>query len=218
MPARSSRAAARRVAGASGTGRRGYAPALGRAVAVGLTAILPLCAAGCARKDGSMDADVITIHVDPTQRYQEIEGFGASGSWTIDPIGNGWDADARAELGELLFSTERGIGLSIWKFNAGADGPTQDAAFFESPYRWRKADSFRPHESEPYDWTAHEGQQVFLREAVAHGVPSIQVIFYSPPRWMTKNGLTQPMRAEAHTSATTATTTSQATSPTSPST
>ena len=85
------------------------------------------------------------ITIDTQTRFQTIEGFGASGSWSIDPVGEYWAAESRERLAELLFSVDEGIGLSAWKFSAGTTG-----------------------------------------------VESLALIFYSPPGWMTRNGLTHP--------------------------
>lgn len=135
---------------------------------------------------------MITVTINMEERHQRMEGFGASGSWTIDPIGEYWSEENRMKIAELLFSQDLGIGLSIWKFNAGASGIDSEEEFFSSPYAWRKAASFRPREGETYDWSAHAGQRWFLEAARDFGVGSNQLIYYSPPPWMTKNGLTHP--------------------------
>lgn len=140
----------------------------------------------------SCKEDGVLVTVDTTVRHQTIEGFGASGSWTIDPVGEHWSAEQRRKLARLLFSPEDGIGLSIWKFNAGASGIGSQETFFSSPYAWRKADTFDGGESGVYDWSAHVGQRRFLVAARDLGVERFTLIFYSPPRWATKNGLTHP--------------------------
>ncbi len=140
----------------------------------------------------SCEEDGILVTVDTTVRHQTIEGFGASGSWTIDPVGEHWSGEQRRKLARLLFSPHDGIGLSVWKFNAGASGIESQEAFFSSPYAWRKADTFDAGGPGAYDWTAHEGQRWFLEAARDQGVARFTLIFYSPPRWATKNGLTHP--------------------------
>ena len=62
----------------------------------------------------SCKEDGVLVTVDTTVRHQTMEGFGASGSWTIDPVGEHWSEEQRRELARLLFS---------------------------SPYAWRKADT-----------------------------------------------------------------------------
>lgn len=140
----------------------------------------------------SCKEDGVLVTVDTTARHQTIEGFGASGSWTIDPVGEHWSEEQRRKLARLLFSPEDGIGLSIWKFNAGASGIDSDEEFFSSPYAWRKAATFDGGEPGAYDWSAHLGQRRFLAAAHDLGVERFTLIFYSPPRWATKNGLTHP--------------------------
>jgi hypothetical protein len=48
-----------------------------------------------------------TITIDPTQRYQTLEGFGASGAWWAQAIG-GWSDENRQRVVDLLFSPDPG--------------------------------------------------------------------------------------------------------------
>ena len=43
----------------------------------------------------------------------------ASDCWTTRILGN-WTDESRERVADLLFSTEKGIGLSLWRFNLGA--------------------------------------------------------------------------------------------------
>lgn len=56
--------------------------------------------------------------------YQTIDNFGASDAWTIDPLIRKWREESHDKqieyLADLLFDTEKGIGLSAWRFNLGA--------------------------------------------------------------------------------------------------
>ena len=164
----------------------------GRAIIVSIVASTLISILGCTGTPAQRPAPTFTITTDAEHAYQEIEGFGASGSWSIDPIGKHWSLENRERVARLLFSVDDGIGLSVWKFNAGATGTTTHDAFFDSPYAWRKADSFRPSEEPGYDWTAHAGQRWFLDAARRFDVEAFHLIVYSPPGWMTKNGLTHP--------------------------
>ncbi|MCS6949677.1 MAG: glycoside hydrolase [Armatimonadota bacterium] len=125
-----------------------------------------------------------TVRIDTRRRYQRIEHFGASGTWTIDPIGREWTEANKNLLADLLFSREKGIGLSLWRFNIGAGGAYTDQLW--DP--WRGAEVFKVAENADYDWNKHAGQQWFLRAARKRGVERFLACVYSPPVWMTKNG------------------------------
>lgn len=125
-----------------------------------------------------------TVHIDTDHRYQRIENFGASGAWSIDPIGKEWSEENKNRLADLLFSREKGIGLSLWRFNIGAGGALTDQLW--DP--WRGAEVFKADEQAEYGWSKHAGQQWFLRAAQKRGVERSLACTYSPPVWMTKNG------------------------------
>ncbi|HWK22595.1 MAG TPA: glycoside hydrolase [Ureibacillus sp.] len=130
----------------------------------------------------------ITINVE--NKYQEIDGFGASGAWSFDKIGSEWSEENKKKVADLLFSTEKGIGLSMWRFNIGAGSEETDKEIITDP--WRRAESFKTGEDEPYDWSKQAGQQWFLHAAKDRGVEEFIAFVNSPPVWMTKNGHAQP--------------------------
>ncbi|MGQ9739320.1 MAG: glycoside hydrolase, partial [Armatimonadota bacterium] len=107
-----------------------------------------------------------TVRVATNLRYQRMENFGASGAWSIDPIGKEWSEENKNRLADLLFSREEGIGLSLWRFNIGAGGALTDQLW--AP--WRGAEVFKADERAEYDWSKHAGQQWFLRAAQKRGV------------------------------------------------
>ena len=61
---------------------------------------------------------IATYELTQTQR-QTIDGFGASDAWSMWQIGC-WDDSLQTKVADWLFSQDKGIGLSIWRFNAGA--------------------------------------------------------------------------------------------------
>ena len=65
----------------------------------------------------STQAEVIEI--DPSQRFQTIEGFGASGAWWAQSVG-AWPKDKREPILKLLYDSQDGIGLTIYRYNIGA--------------------------------------------------------------------------------------------------
>lgn len=128
--------------------------------------------------------------VDLETKYQEIDGFGASGAWSMDPIGAEWSEENKLKVADLLFSQEEGIGLSMWRFNIGAGSTETDQTIITDP--WRRAESFKQEEDGDYDWSKQSGQQWFLNAAKDRGVEEFIAFVNSPPVWMTKNGHAQP--------------------------
>lgn len=114
---------------------------------------------------------------------QTIDGFGASDAWSMWQIGT-WEDSLQMKVADWLFSSEvdshgspKGIGLSIWRFNAGAGSASQgDSAHINIDTR-----------TEFYG--KQVGQRRFLRLAKERGVPTMLAFFNSPPVTMTINGL-----------------------------
>jgi O-glycosyl hydrolase len=123
-------------------------------------------------------------------RYQTIDNFGASDAWSMDPLGKYWTEENKNRVADLLFSREKGIGLSAWRFNIGAGSTETDQAIIPDP--WRRAESFKQSEDSDYDWSQQAGQQWFLQAAQERGVDTLIAFLNSPPVWMTKNGHAQP--------------------------
>ncbi|MBM7571860.1 glycoside hydrolase [Aquibacillus albus] len=134
--------------------------------------------------------DSTEIFINGSERYQVIDGFGASGAWSMDPIGSEWSEPNKNKIADLLFSREKGIGLSVWRFNIGAGSDKTDQLIIKNP--WRSVESFKENEEAEYDWSKQAGQQWFLNAAKERGVENFVAFVNSPPVWMTKNGHAQP--------------------------
>ncbi|MCJ8007123.1 glycoside hydrolase [Lederbergia wuyishanensis] len=130
------------------------------------------------------------IHINVERKHQEIDGFGASGAWAMDPIGAEWSEKNKNKVADLLFSQDKGIGLSMWRFNIGAGSEETDKDIIRD--RFRRAESFKSGENESYNWSKQAGQQWFLQAAKERGVEDFIAFVNSPPVWMTKNGHAQP--------------------------
>lgn len=130
------------------------------------------------------------VSIDESVRYQTIDNFGASDAWSMDPLGKHWTEENKNRVADLLFSREKGIGLSAWRFNIGAGSSETDQTIIPDP--WRRSEAFKKSETGGYDWSKQSGQQWFLRAAKDRGVDTLIAFVNSPPVWMTKNGHAQP--------------------------
>jgi O-glycosyl hydrolase len=133
--------------------------------------------------------DVSAI-IDGSVRYQTIDNFGASDAWSMEPLGKHWTEENKNQVADLLFSREKGIGLSAWRFNIGAGSSETDQSIIPDP--WRRSEAFKSSETSDYDWSKQAGQQWFLQAAKDRGVNTLIAFANSPPVWMTKNGHAQP--------------------------
>ncbi len=121
--------------------------------------------------------------IDPRIVYQTIDNFGASDCWSMQKIG-AWSDTNKARVADLLFSTDKGIGLTCWRFNLGGGINRKTIG---NP--WRTVETFETAEGR-YDWTRQANERWFLRAAKARGVPQFIAFVNSPPARMTRNGLT----------------------------
>ncbi len=135
----------------------------------------------------------ITININTSKTYQQIDGFGASDAWSFKYVGKNWPLQKRQQIADLLFSRNtdengnpKGIGLSIWRFNIGAGSAEQaENSNIENP--WRREECFLNPDGS-YNWQKQQGQQWFLRAAKERGVEKLVLFANSPPVYFTKNG------------------------------
>lgn len=125
-------------------------------------------------------SEVVTINVSNTK--QIIDGFGASGAWWAQEIG-GWSDANRRKIVDLLFDREKGIGLSIYRYNIGAG--SNDGLYIQDP--WRRTEGFEV-ERKVYDWSKDANAVWVLKRANEMGVENIIAFVNSPPGRMTKSG------------------------------
>ncbi|QYR22527.1 hypothetical protein KZ483_06030 [Paenibacillus sp. sptzw28] len=139
--------------------------------------------------DKSVAYDAV-VTIDTSKKFQTIDNFGASDAWSMDPIGKNWTEENKSRVADLLFSRDKGIGLSAWRFNIGAGSTETDQTIITNP--WRRSEAFKSTEDGAYDWGKQAGQQWFLKAAKERGVGTLIGFVNSPPVWMTKNGHAQP--------------------------
>jgi O-glycosyl hydrolase len=124
----------------------------------------------------------VTDTVCLAERRQQMEHFGASDAWVVQSLPAGSALAARCA--QLLFDRERGAGLSCWRFNVGGGLTLESNA---DPLR--SCETFELSRG-VYDWTRNADAVAFLRAAAAAGVPHALFFANSPPRRLTRNGLT----------------------------
>ena len=135
---------------------------------------------------GGTRLPALTINVDASKVYQEIEGFGASltdsSAWLLF---NKLDAAQRKEILQKLFDRNAGIGLSFLRQPMGAS----DFALDDYSYDDLPAGQIDP-KLQKFS-IAHDQQYIIpvLREALAVN-PQLRVMAtpWSPPGWMKSSG------------------------------
>jgi O-glycosyl hydrolase len=141
-----------------------------------------LAAAGPAR---SQAPAVTTVRIDATKPHQTNANIAAADAWAGQFVGN-WPAAKKEAIADLLFSQDKGIGLSMWRFNIGAGSAEQGAASGIKD-EWRRAESFLT-PTGTYDWSRQAGQVWFLEAAKKRGVTQFLGFLNSPPVSLTRNG------------------------------
>lgn len=125
---------------------------------------------------------------DPGEAAQQIDHFGASMLWTIDPTAL-WPLETKEKLALKLMSEADGIGLSNLRFDFGG-GDTGTGNQATEPFVWRFPQAMKDAASAPFDWSRRQGQQWFLRRARDMDIEGLTLTSLSAPHWMTKNGRT----------------------------
>jgi len=152
--------------------------------------VLCLCGAALAlgpSRPTCADAAPREVTVDPMSRLEAARpflGWGTSLAWWANVVG-GWGEERRAELLDLLFDTERGLGLNVVRYNIGGGDQSDHLQFYRPG---GAVPGFRPAPDAAYDWEADANQRRVLLEGIARGVTIVEAFSNSPPWWMTKSG------------------------------
>ena len=151
-----------------------------------LSAVAPALAVLLAASPARSQAPATTtVRIDATNNHQTIANFAASDAWAGQFVGN-WPAAKKEAIADLLFSPEKGIGLSMWRFNIGA-GSAEQGPTSGIKDEWRRAESFLT-PAGTYDWSQQAGQVWFLEAAKKRGVTQFLGFLNSPPVSLTRNG------------------------------
>lgn len=144
--------------------------------------------------------NAVNVTINSDTHHQTIQAFGASDAWIIDPLIQKWMTQGKTQqikhLAELLFSPDKGIGLTAWRFNIGA-GSKEQADNSKIKLDGLNKDFRRANlmQKLPYgdiDFNAQAGQIRLLEAAARYQVPDLIAFVNSPPVWATRNGRAYP--------------------------
>ena len=127
-------------------------------------------------------ADTTKIKFDKTSVEQEITGWGTSGCWWAQKLG---ECESAEEVTKLLFS-EEGLGLNIYRYNIGGgskDNP--DGRLWKESSR--ATESFLVKDEETgewvYDWSKDAAAQKILEMVLSYGCVDTVVMFANSPHY-----------------------------------
>lgn len=120
--------------------------------------------------------------VDSSVTYQTMNGFGASGCWWSQEVGE-WENSR--EIMQLLYGREKGIGLNIYRYNLGAGSKGDDHIQYEN----RSAEGFLKADG-TYNFSADKNARNILAQAKEFAGDDLRVTLFcnSAPVSLTKNG------------------------------
>lgn len=128
----------------------------------------------------SAEDTVTTVNLN--EKYQTMNGFGASACWWSQDVG-GWD-NAK-EIMSYLYSEDNGIGLNIYRYNLGAGSKDDNTLYVLN----RRTESFLNADG-TYNWNNDANAQKCLELAKGFAGDDMRVALFcnSAPVNFTKNG------------------------------
>lgn len=126
--------------------------------------------------------DAVSVRIDLAHKHQVMEGFGASGAWWPAWVGD-YPREKQDQLLDLLFTADRGIALSIYRYNIPAGG----GAEIRRPERATANVETSPGQ---YDLSRDSKALDILRGVRSRGVERFVLFANSPPARLTRSGLT----------------------------
>lgn len=131
------------------------------------------------------------ITINPANRAQTMEGFGASGAWWAQIVGGWTDIDEesglpiRDRVAQLLFDKEKGIGLTCYRHNLGGGSKNSNSSVFSETSRMAEC---HLRNDGTYDWDRDKNAVDMLLSCVRNGCEEVVLFCNSPPERYTKNG------------------------------
>lgn len=144
------------------------------------------CLAHAAQPE-STDNEVAVI--DPTQSYQQLEGWGSSLCWWAAQVGN-WDEKKVDEIVDLITSPDK-LNMNIFRYNiGGGDDPAHaDGHMVKGKGKRAEMEGFKDSPTAPYNWNADKGQRTILLKIKEKRPDAVFEAFSnSAPYWMTYSG------------------------------
>lgn len=125
------------------------------------------------------------IQVRPEEGYEGFEGWGTSLVWWANVLGQWSDQTKLNEVMDLIFDSEKGLGLNIVRYNIGGG---EDPNIEKNTLRpGGDVPGFQPQKGE-WDWDADAGQRNVLLGALERRANIAEAFSNSPPYWMTVSG------------------------------
>ena len=131
-----------------------------------------------------IDADTTKIKLDKISVEQEITGWGTSGCWWAQKLG---ECESAEEVAKMLFSKE-GLGLNVYRYNIGGgskDDP--DERIWDAKNSSRATESFFVWDEEAqdwvYDWSKDAAAQKILDMVLGYGCVDTVVMFANSPHY-----------------------------------
>lgn len=141
------------------------------------------------KKVQSDDGITTTISIDPTQRYQTIEGWGSSLCWWAAQVGT-WNETKVDSIVDLITSPDK-LNMNIFRYNiGGGDDPSHaDGHMVKGKGKRAEMEGFKSSINAPYNWSADQGQRIIMLKIKEKRPDAIFEAFSnSPPYWMTFSG------------------------------
>ncbi|MET0244384.1 MAG: glycoside hydrolase [Flavitalea sp.] len=159
-----------------------------------IVSLLPFAARSQQQPGKAQKRGTVVLTLQPAQRFQTIDNFGASGCWFSEGIGKYWPQERKDSIARYLFSKEfdrngdpMGIGLSAWRFNIGG-GTAEQGINSGIKTSVKRIESFIDSTGN-YNWSKQSGYQWFVQQAKAYGVENLIAFSNTPPVHFTKNHL-----------------------------
>ena len=127
-------------------------------------------------------ADTTRVKFDKIGVEQEITGWGTSGCWWAQEMG---ECESAEEVTKLLFSKE-GLGLNVYRYNIGGgskDNP--DGRLWKESSRATESFLVWSEEEQDwvYDWTKDAAAQKILKMSLSYGCIDTVVMFANSPHY-----------------------------------